>query len=110
MHFSHDCLTTGEDVPLNIIILPGDVGTGFLDLTPELIAELIAPQGWAEILEQYARTMRMAVALIDSNGQLVGSCHNPQPIWSLARNALPHSPNLCLFCLETSNICSAAAD
>jgi len=62
----------------------------------------------------YARAMQVAVALTDSDGQLLGVCHNPQPIWSLARTARPDWGGGCLFCLDTDGEpgrhCSAAAD
>lgn len=83
---------------------------GTIELTPELCAELLDPKGWGKILELYAGTMKLAVALIDSAGKLVGKCHNPQPIWSLAREVRPDRAGSCLFCLETSPHCSAAAD
>ncbi|MBC8001473.1 MAG: PocR ligand-binding domain-containing protein, partial [Opitutaceae bacterium] len=79
-------------------------------MTPKLSAELLDPDSWAKILELYARTMKLAVALIDANGKLVGACHNPQPVWSLARGERPEPAGACLFCLETSPNCSAAAD
>ena len=81
-----------------------------VELTPELRAELLDPESWGKILELYARTMRLAVALIDPEGQLIGTCHNPQPIWSLARDARPEWGAGCLFCLEPSGRCTAAAD
>ncbi len=81
-----------------------------LALTPELRAELLDPESWARVLELYAHTMRVAVALVDTQGQLVGTCHNPQPIWSLAREARPEWGASCLFCLELDGRCAAAAD
>jgi signal transduction histidine kinase/ligand-binding sensor protein len=83
---------------------------GTIEWTAALRAELLDPAGWNKILELYAGAMKLAVALIDAEGQPVGICHNPQPIWSLARAARPHSNGSCLFCLETTPQCSAAAD
>ncbi len=80
------------------------------ELTPELRAELLDPERWGKVLELYARTTRLAVALIDPEGQLVGICHNPQPIWSLARDARPEWGGGCLFCLEPKGRCTAVAD
>ena len=48
-------------------------------------AELLDPDSWGEILSRYGRTMKLAVALTDTHGNLLGPCHNPQPVWSLAR-------------------------
>src|SRR5579863_1347845 len=81
-----------------------------ISLTPELCSELLDPESWSKILGLYARTTTLAVALIDADGQLVGPCHNPQPVWQLARGAKPNSAAACLFCLEARPICSAAAD
>src|SRR5436853_6516797 len=93
--------------------LIGD-GPGQLDLTPELSAELLDPASWSTVRELYARTMKVAVALIDPQDNLVGPCHNPQPIWSLARNARPEWGRGCIFCLSglasESGGCTAAAD
>ncbi len=80
-----------------------------LALTSELELELLDPEDWAKVLELYARTMRVAVALLDARGQLVGTCHNPQPIWSLAREAKP-AWSTCPFCLDPDGRCAAAAD
>ncbi|MDQ2946046.1 MAG: ATP-binding protein [Acidobacteriota bacterium] len=81
-----------------------------LAITPELRAELLDPESWAGVLNLYAHTMRVAVALVDTQGQLVGTCHNPQPIWSLAREARPEWGAGCPFCLELDGRCTAAAD
>ena len=81
-----------------------------VELTPEECAELLDPESWAHILALYARTMRLAVALVDPQGRLSGTCHNPQPIWSLALASRPEWETGCLFCLEPGEGCSAAAD
>jgi two-component sensor histidine kinase len=78
-------------------------------LTPQLRAELLDAKSWDEILELYARTSKLMVALLDADGLLVGTCHNQQQIWTLARTAKPDPPG-CLFCLETSALCSAVAE
>jgi two-component sensor histidine kinase/ligand-binding sensor protein len=80
------------------------------DLTPELRAELLDPESWSGMLELYARTMKLAVALVDADERMVGVCHNPQPIWTLARNAKPVSAGSCPFCLEMIPRCTAAMD
>jgi two-component sensor histidine kinase len=79
-------------------------------LTPEVRAELLDPKNWDEILELYAHTMRIAVALVDAEGRVLGRCHNPQPIWTLARIAKPQTDGECPFCLETTQHCTAARD
>lgn len=80
------------------------------DFTPELRAELLDGEAWAGMLELYARPTKLAVALVDANGQMVGVCQNPQPIWTLARHSQPAANGACPFCLETTPHCSAAAD
>jgi two-component sensor histidine kinase/ligand-binding sensor protein len=56
--------------------------------------------------------MHVAVALTDPDGRLMGVCHNPQPIWSLAREARPEWGAECIFCLRPNREtgCTAAAD
>ena len=83
---------------------------GGLVWTPELRVELLDSESWEKTLEVYARTMRVAVALVDEDGQLVGPCHNPQPIWQLARDARPEWSATCPFCLDGSGACTAAED
>ncbi len=82
-----------------------------VELLPEVGAELLDPESWGETLELCARTMGLAVALTDTEGHLLGRCHNPQPIWSLARDARPGWDASCLFCLPSPRLpCTAVAD
>lgn len=71
--------------------------------------ELLDPESWGNVLEVYARTVDMAVALVDHEGRLIGKCHNPKSIWSLARAARPDWGAGCLFCLNANGSCTAAA-
>src|SRR2546426_5276793 len=87
---------------------PPDERSG-IELSPELRLELLDPESWGVVLEEYARTVRLAVALTDVEGQLIGTCLNPQPVWSLARNAKPEWRTGCPFCLPLSR-CTAVAD
>jgi PAS domain S-box-containing protein len=83
-------------------------------------AELLDPDSWGEILSRFGRTMRLAVALTDVDGNMLGPCHNPQPVWCLARKGtLPGIPPAatttrmgpaCPFCLAPLTPCSAVAD
>ena len=84
--------------------------SGNVELTPELCAELLDPKTWGPILELYAGTMGLSVALVNPHGKLLGECHNPQPIWLLARAAKPQWSPGCPFCLEPEGLCTAAAD
>jgi PAS domain S-box-containing protein len=74
-------------------------------------AELLNPGAWSEILSRYGRTMRLAVALTDHHGNLLGPCYNPQPVWSLARKGIPDSANPgCTFCLAPHTPCAIVAE
>lgn len=73
-------------------------------------SELLDSESWAEVLDSYARSIDVAVALVDHDGRLIGKCHNPQPIWSLAREARPEWGRGCIFCLNGNGHCTAAAD
>jgi two-component sensor histidine kinase/ligand-binding sensor protein len=84
--------------------------TDNIKLTPELVAQLLDPAAWEGVLDLYASSMKLAIALVNADGRLVGPCHNPQPIWTLARRAKPASIGACLFCLETTPSCSAGLD
>src|ERR1700674_1347932 len=72
--------------------------------------ELLDPASWGEVLELYAHTVNVAAALVDAEGRLVGRCHNPQPIWSMAREARPEWGDGCSFCLDANGHCTAAAE
>ena len=82
----------------------------YVDLFPEWRDELLDPEGWNTVLDTFAVTMRLAVALTDSDGRLLGKCHNPQPTWFLARGARPEVDAGCPFCLAPPESCSAVAD
>jgi PAS domain S-box-containing protein len=73
-------------------------------------AELLDPQGWSKTLETYARTMKLAVALTDVDGRLLGSCHNPQPIWTMAHREISPGSSKCSFCLLPPVTCTAVPD
>ena len=56
---------------------------------PALWAGFSDPTRWHDVLEGYARSTQLAVALVDPTGRLLGQCRNPQPVWSLVRAAQP---------------------
>ena len=60
---------------------------------------MLDPSGWAGILETYARTMKLAGALTNVEGRVLGTCHNPQPVWRLARDSSHEEDEPCSFCL-----------
>lgn len=83
---------------------------GGIEISPELRAELLDPNGWREVLETYAHTMKLGVALTDSEGHILGAGHNPQPIWTLIRGATTQQNSGCPFCLAPPLSCTAVAD
>ena len=82
----------------------------YVEISREWRDELLDPAGWDKTLETFARTMRLAVALTDPEGRLLGKCHNPQPTWLLARGARPEAGIGCPFCLAPPAFCSAIGD
>ena len=78
-------------------------------LSPKLRADLLDLDAWGEILATYGRTMKVAVALTDSQGHILGKCHNEQPVWRNVRDAAPTWLGECPFCLST-NPCTAVED
>jgi PAS domain S-box-containing protein len=73
-------------------------------------AELLDPDSWGKILSRYGRTMKLAVALTDTRGNLLGPCHNPQPVWSLASRDAKERSGTCPFCLAPHSPCNAVAE
>ena len=100
--------------PPTPILSPCDSGLlherGNMEVSPTLRADLLDFKAWSEILTTYGRTMRVAVALTDSQGQLLGKCHNAQPVWRLVRDAAPGWSSGCPFCIATHVPCTAVAD
>jgi PAS domain S-box-containing protein len=96
-------------------ILPPRDGTlsrekGHMQGSSTLRADLLDLKAWSEILTTYGRTMRVAVALTDSQGHVLGKCHNPQPIWQLLHNAARDRGSGCPFCITGHLPCTAVAD
>ena len=81
-----------------------------VDLSLGLRADLLDFTAWGEILTTYGRTMKVAVALTNPQGQLLGKCHNEQPVWKLVRDASPGWAAGCPFCITTRLPCTAVAD
>jgi PAS domain S-box-containing protein len=65
---------------------------------------------WDDILATYGRSMSVAVAMTDVHGRMLGRCHNPQPVWTMIRNASPVPGPSCPFCIEREPRCTAVAD
>jgi PAS domain S-box-containing protein len=104
-----------EYLPPAVSILSSDGktlkdGRGSVELSPRLQAELLDLAAWDEILTTYARTMRVAVALTDPEGRVLGRCLNAQPAWELVHGATHVRDNGCPFCITTSPSCTAVAE
>jgi PAS domain S-box-containing protein len=81
-----------------------------VELSAKMRADLLDFDAWAEVLNMYGRTMRVAVALTDSEGLLLGKCHNPQPVWKLVRETASDWGTGCPFCITKRLPCDAVAD
>ena len=84
--------------------------SGSVELSTRLRAELLDLDAWGEILKTYGRTMRVAVALTDSEGHVLGECHNAQPVWSLVHDASRAWRAGCPFCITTTLPCNAVTE
>src|SRR5580704_17198885 len=85
-------------------------GSANVELSPGLRAELLDLDAWGEILTTYGRTMRVAVALTDPEGRVLGRCHNAQPAWKLVHGATHVRDVGCSFCITLSLPCTAVAE
>lgn len=88
----------------------GAVGFAQRELSSEERAKLLDVKAWDPILEMYGRTMKLAVALTDPEGSLLGTCHNAQPLWSALRSSTTGKPAGCPFCLSPPSPCAAVID
>jgi PAS domain S-box-containing protein len=89
---------------------PSEEEFRYVEMSREWRDELLDPAGWHRVLETFAHTMRLAVALTDSEGRLLGQCHNPQPTWRAARRVIPDTNAGCRFCLAPPSSCNAVPD
>ncbi|MEY2412725.1 MAG: hypothetical protein QOD84_1331 [Acidobacteriaceae bacterium] len=80
-----------------------------IELSPSLREDLLNFDAWGGILAAYGRTMRVAVALTDPQGQILGECHNPQPVWKVIHEARCGFHSGCPFCITTKP-CTAVSD
>src|ERR1700680_5071870 len=102
-------LPTAGAVPARFSV-GGIEKNGVGELSPALRADLLDFSAWGEILTTYGRTMNVAVALTNSQGQILGKCHNAQPVWRLVRDASPGWGAGCPFCITTRLSCTAVAE
>jgi hypothetical protein len=73
-------------------------------------AALFDPESWRESLEAYAHTTNLAVALVDVDGRLQGSCQNPQPTWRQLHAAPRAAGEGCPFALAPPRLCTCVRD
>src|SRR3984893_6154887 len=83
---------------------------GDVEFSPALRADLLDFTAWGEILTTYGRTMNVAVALTNPQGQMLGKCHNAQPVWKLVRDASPGWGAGCPFCITADLPCTAVEE
>jgi PAS domain S-box-containing protein len=80
------------------------------ELSAKMRVDLLDFDAWGAVLKMYGRTLRVAVAMTDSDGLLLGKCYNPQPVWSLVRDAASDWDPGCPFCITKRLPCTAVAD
>jgi PAS domain S-box-containing protein len=80
------------------------------ELSAKMRVDLLDFDAWGEVLKMYGRALRVAVALTDSDGLIMGKCYNPQPVWSLVRDAASDWDPGCPFCITKRLPCAAVAD
>ena len=108
-------LKTNQNLSPAVPILSSNGGSAVDDssnvtLSPGLRTDLLDLDAWGDILMTYGRTIKVAVALTDCDGRLLGKCHNVQPVWKLIRDATPDRGAGCPFCLSTRPPCTAIAE
>jgi ligand-binding sensor protein len=82
-----------------------------LELSPAPRQQLLEPAVCQEGLETYSRATQLAVALVDTDGRLLGPCINPRPTWRLLRAQRPTDDAAgCPFCLMPSQPRHCIAD
>jgi PAS domain S-box-containing protein len=82
---------------------------GTIELSQRMRAYLLDLDAWGAILTTYGRTLRVAVALTDADGHVLGKCHNAQPVWTLVHDAGKDWTG-CPFCISPSVPCTAVAE
>jgi signal transduction histidine kinase/ActR/RegA family two-component response regulator len=81
-----------------------------LDLSSEIRQALLDTTVWRESLEVYSLTTKLAVALTDADGQLIGPYTNPQATWNLLHDRLPRALSKCPFSLSSLKLCTCVSD
>jgi PAS domain S-box-containing protein len=87
----------------------GDVNCN-VELSPTLRDRLLDLDAWDDILATYGRTMKVAVALTDIRGHLLGNCQNAQPVWKMFQDVVSNWGDRCPFCITTHLSCTAVEE
>src|SRR5206468_261219 len=74
-----------------------------VELQVAIRADLLDPAHWQDGLAKYARGTKLAVALADAGGRLIGEYINPRPTWTLLHAKTP--PGGCPFSLAPPQPC-----
>jgi PAS domain S-box-containing protein len=104
--------STGQHLllPVSILLAPdANSEASSEELSSNVQAELLDLDAWAGILTAYARTMKVAVALTDADGHVLGKCHNPQRVWTLVHDAAQDWVG-CPFCINKDIPCTAVRE
>jgi ligand-binding sensor protein len=104
--------STGQHLllPVSILLAPdANSEASGEELSSNVQAELLDLDAWAGILTAYARTMKVAVALTDADGHVLGKCHNPQRVWTLVHDAAQDWVG-CPFCINKDIPCTAVRE
>lgn len=78
----------------------------WIELPPGMHDALLDPDIWHESLEAYAHTTNLAVALVDTEGRLIGKCINPQTTWSRLHAHQAVTGGECPFSLAPRTPCT----
>ncbi len=79
------------------------------ELSVEIHTRLLASAIWAEPLTKYASATHLAVALVNPDGELIGSVFNAQPLWALLAKCADPSGR-CPFSISTGSSCTCTGD
>jgi ligand-binding sensor protein len=99
-----------------VVSMPSALSTGAgdvncnVELSPSLRDRLLDLDAWGDILTTYGRTMRVAVALTDVQGHLLGNCRNAQPVWEMFHDVASDWGDRCPFCITTHLCCTAVEE
>lgn len=71
------------------VVIPVVFSPGVRPLSDDDVRELLDPRHWREVLDQYARSMNVAVCMTDRQGGWIGPAYNLKPLWRIVRSLRP---------------------